>query len=222
MPNKYDYCKQICDAAKKMAAMHLVDGTAGNISVRIPNSDLVAITPTTVPYDEYTPELMCIVDLDGNLIEGTIPPSSETPMHTMLHKQVGKPIAVIHTHSPYATTFACLGEPVCALGQEGLGFGQAIVPCTSRYGLPGTYLLGAEVLRIFDEYPNTHAMLLRNHGNLVFSDTVGSTLELAEYVEFSARMYFQARCIGKPICLSDEQINEINENYKRMKATTRA
>lgn len=210
--------RQVCATAKKMEALQLVDGTAGNISVRVPGTDRVIITPTTLDYDNYTPERMCVVDLEGRPVEGELAPSSETPMHTMVHRYVGREAAVIHTHSPYATTFAALGEPIPVLGQEGLGFGQEVAPVTGQLGLPGTALLGQEVLQLFNNYPDTHVILLRNHGVLVFDNTLAGALDLAGYLEFTARIYYQARLIGKPLTLSAEKIKSINENYKKMHA----
>lgn len=198
--------------------MGLVAGTAGNISVRLPGEDCVLITPSGIPYDLYQSELMCIVDLEGRLLEGTNNPSSETPMHTAIHRTLGRPCAIVHTHSPYATTFAVLGMPIPALSLEGLGFGAPEIPCTDGFVTPGSAMLGETVAGILNRHPGLNGVLLGNHGVVALGDTIEKALGLANCIEFTARLYYQALCIGKPNILTGEQVERQLRFYAELKA----
>lgn len=211
--DRNDIFTQLCIMSQKMEKMGLVGGTAGNISFRLPGEDLVAITPSGIPYDLYTNELMCVVDLEGRLIEGTVKPSSETPLHTMLHRHLKGNNAIVHTHSPFATTFAVLGEPIKAVGLESIKFGAPEIMCTNGFITPGSSRLGEAVIETLDRQPGAKAALLQNHGLIAIGNTIEDALNLANTIEFIARLYFQARCIGEPKVLSAEQISKQIQFY---------
>ena len=102
---------EVIEYANRMLTEGLVKGTSGNVSVRV--GDQVAITPGSVPYPEITPDLVAIVDLDGNHVGGGRP-SSETPLHTLVYRETDAE-AVVHTHSIYATTLACTVDELPAV-----------------------------------------------------------------------------------------------------------
>lgn len=214
--------EQLCEKAMKMEQMGLVAGTAGNISIRIPNSELVLITPSSIPYGEYTPDMMCVVDMDGNLVEGDLQPSSETPLHTMIHKRLVGDHAIVHTHSPYATTFAVLGMPIPVLGLEGLGFGAGQILPTDSFVTPGSPELGDSVIAAFDKQPGSNAVLLQNHGVVALGSAIPDALNLANSVELTARIYYQALCIGKPQVLTGEQVTRQLKFYADLKESFKA
>ncbi|NMA71078.1 MAG: hypothetical protein GX961_04075, partial [Firmicutes bacterium] len=90
----------------------LVTMTSGNASGRDPETGLVVIKPSGVLYDQMTPEDLVIVDLDGNVVEGHLRPSVDTATHLYIYRHRSDVGGIIHTHSPYATSFAALGEPI--------------------------------------------------------------------------------------------------------------
>ena len=90
----------------------LVVGTAGNLSIRA--ADLVAITPSSVDYDELDPGLICVVGLDGEIVEAERAPSSELPMHLLIYGATDA-AAIVHTHAPYATTLATVVDELPAI-----------------------------------------------------------------------------------------------------------
>ena len=102
---------EVIEYANRMLTEGLVKGTSGNVSVRV--GDQVAITPGSVPYAEITPDLVAIVDLEGNHVSGGNP-SSETPLHTLVYRETDA-AAVVHTHSIYATTLACTVDALPAV-----------------------------------------------------------------------------------------------------------
>ncbi|MDR1894428.1 MAG: class II aldolase/adducin family protein [Spirochaetales bacterium] len=215
--NKEELKAKIVEAALFIQKSGLVTGTSGNISARLPEGGLAVITPSGIPYESYSPEIMCLVDLRGTPIEGRFAPSSETPLHTLIYRRVERAAAIVHTHSLYATTFAVLGQPIPALGVEGLGFGEAEIPVTAAYETAGSEELAASVEALLQEHPQTNALLLRSHGLVVFAGDLDEALSLAQGVERTARIYFQARCIGKPETLSPAAIARTMANYANRK-----
>ena len=90
----------------------LVRWTGGNVSARDPESGLVVIKPSGVPYEELRPEHHVIVNLQGDVVQGTLKPSSDTASHLYVYRHMPHVNGVVHTHSPYATAFAALGQPI--------------------------------------------------------------------------------------------------------------
>ena len=88
----------------------LVVWTAGNVSARVPGHDLLVIKPSGVGYDELTPEAMVVCDLDGDVVEGDLAPSSDTAAHAYVYAHMPEVGGVVHTHSTYATAWAARGE----------------------------------------------------------------------------------------------------------------
>src|SRR4030065_420404 len=91
---------------------NLVTWTSGNISRRDPETGWVAIKPSGVMYPDLTPESMVVLDLDGNIVEGTLKPSSDTATHLYIYRQRPDVNGIVHTHSPFATAFAAVGKPI--------------------------------------------------------------------------------------------------------------
>ncbi len=94
----------------------LVKWTGGNISARDPESGLVVIKPSGVMYDELGPEDHVVVNLDGEIMEGDLKPSSDTASHLYIYRHRPDINGIVHTHSPYATAFAALGKPIPVYG----------------------------------------------------------------------------------------------------------
>lgn len=93
-------------------------GTGGNVSVRINDKDLMAVTPSSVKYHETTPADICIVDLSGTVVEGSRAPSVEAGMHAVVYRERPDVNAIVHTHQIYGSVFALLNQPIPALFDE--------------------------------------------------------------------------------------------------------
>jgi L-fuculose-phosphate aldolase len=199
--------RAVAEYGRKMLDQGLTKGTGGNLSARA--DDRVAISPTGVPYDEVTAEDVPVLDLDGNKITGEGEPSSEYPMHTAVHRARDDVGGVVHTHSPYASTFATLGEPVPASHYLVAFIGDKIP--TAGYATFGTEELADLALAALgDEY---NACLLDNHGVLAVGDSVAAAFEVALMVEFCARVHYQAVSIGEPKVLPDDEIDTLREGF---------
>ena len=149
----------------------LVKWTGGNVSARDPETGYVVIKPSGVRYEVLKPADMVVVDLDGNVIEGDLKPSSDTASHLYIYRQRPDVGGVVHTHSPYATAFAAVGKPIpvylTAMADE---FGGPI-PC-GGFALIGSEAIGKVVV---ESIGDSCAVLLKNHG--VF--TVGANATAA-------------------------------------------
>jgi len=104
--------KTVCKLNQDLPRYGLVTWTSGNVSGRDPESGLVVIKPSGVPFEELTPENMVIVDVHGKIVEGALKPSSDVHAHNYVYRHRPDVMGVVHTHSNYATAFAALGRPI--------------------------------------------------------------------------------------------------------------
>ena len=187
----------------------LVVWTGGNISARDPESDLVVIKPSGVPYEELTPENHVIVNLEGDVIEGDLKPSSDTASHLYIYRHRPDVYGVVHTHSPYATAFAAVAQPIpaclTAIGDE---FGGPI-PCAG-FALIGSEDIGKQVI---EHIGSSSAVLLERHGVFTIGSTVRAAVKSAVMVEDAARTVWLARQLGQPQDLSPENLEKLHHRY---------
>ena len=184
----------VLDTARRMLDQGLVEGTAGNISGRLPGG-LVCLTPSSVPYDTMTLDDLVIVDLEGNVVEGTRSPTTEKDLHLATLGRYPEIGAVIHTHAVYATMFALAHEPIPAVIEEVVVYLGGDVGCCEYRGT-GTPELGEEVAaRLADR----GAALLANHGLVTCGATPGKALHNAALAERTAKIVWGARAMGATI-----------------------
>lgn len=120
----------VCNANLRLPAHGLVTFTWGNVSAIDRETGYVVIKPSGVEYDELTPDKMVVVDLDGNVIEGELNPSSDTPTHVYLYRQFENIGGIVHTHSTHATAFAQARMPIEAYGTTHADYFYGAIPCT--------------------------------------------------------------------------------------------
>jgi L-fuculose-phosphate aldolase len=201
-----DLREEVTRVAKQMVESGLVTGTSGNVSVRTPEGEIL-ITPSGIGYGSMEPKDVVLVDLEKHVLEGSLVPSSETPMHTGIYRVRPEVDAVVHTHSPYATTLACLGweiPPVhymlTALSEDGL------IPL-APYATYGTEELAGYAGEALGETRN--ACLLQNHGAITVGESAEEAFSRTVILEEMARIYYQTRLVGEPILLTPEQVEEV-------------
>lgn len=122
--------QEVLEANLALPEHGLVTFTWGNVSGFDKGSGLVVIKPSGVAYDELTAEDMVVVDLEGNVVEGQLKPSSDTATHLILYKHFSGIGGVVHTHSPWATSWAQAGRAIPALGTTHADYYYGEVPCT--------------------------------------------------------------------------------------------
>lgn len=188
---------------------NLVTMTSGNVSGRDPETNLVVIKPSGVLYDDMTPEDMVVVDLDGNVVEGKLKPSVDTATHLYVYKHRSDVNGIVHTHSPYATSFAALGRSIpvylTAIADE---FGCAIP--VGPYAKIGGEEIGKAIVEHIGDSP---AILMKNHGVFTIGNTPEAALKAAVMVEDTAKTVHLALLLGTPDVIPDEEVKRAHERY---------
>ncbi|MEA3358979.1 MAG: L-fuculose-phosphate aldolase [Thermodesulfobacteriota bacterium] len=193
----------------KLVSSKLTTGTGGNLSLFNRREGLIAISPSGIDYLEMRIEDIVLLDIDGEIIEGSRRPSSESNFHTMLYQKRKDINAIIHTHSIYATTIACLNWEIPAVHYL-VGFSGNKVP-VAPYATFGTKKLADNISKTIGNY---NAVLLANHGLITIGVDLSSTFYIAEEIELVAQIYYQSRCIGKPAILSDKEMDKVIKKFK--------
>ena len=187
----------------------LVTWTGGNVSIRHTDTGYVVIKPSGVRYEKMRPEHMVVVDLDGEVIEGDLKPSSDVVSHLYIYRHRPDLNGIVHTHSPFATAFAALGReiPVYLTGQAD-EFGGPI-PC-GGFALIG----GAEIGKVVvDTIGSSSAVLLKNHGVFTVGQTGEAAVKAAVMVEDVARTVWYALQIGQPEEIPPDLVEQLHDRY---------
>ncbi|WP_065189782.1 L-ribulose-5-phosphate 4-epimerase, partial [Gardnerella vaginalis] len=189
---------------------NLVVWTAGNVSQRLHTADLMVIKPSGVRYERLTPESMIVCDLDGNVVDGSYSPSSDTASHAYIYRNMPEVFGVVHTHSTYATAWAAIGENIpCGLTMMGDEFGGPVP--VGPFRLIGSEAIGQGVVETLRKYPKSPAVLMQNHGPFVIGKDAESAVKAASMTEEVAKTMWAARQIGKIIDIKQEDINSLNK-----------
>ena len=187
----------------------LVKWTGGNVSGRDPESGYVVIKPSGVRYEVLKPADMVIIDLEGDLIEGDLKPSSDTASHLYIYRQRPDVMGIVHTHSPYATAFAAVGKsiPVCltAMADE---FGGPIP-------VGGFALIGGEAIGkvVVDAIGTSCAVLLKQHGVFTIGASPTAAVKAAVMTEDVAKTVWLAMQIGHVEVISPDDVGSLHHRY---------
>ncbi len=160
--------EQVLEANLELVKRGLVLYTFGNASGVDRAQGLVVIKPSGVDYEDLRPEHMVVTDLDGNVVEGELRPSSDLDTHTLLYREFAAIGAVVHTHSEYATSFAQAGLPIPALGTTHADYFYGPIPCTdplSEDAIGGRYVheTGMAIVRRFQGHLSRPVMAQPAH-----------------------------------------------------------
>jgi L-fuculose-phosphate aldolase len=202
--------EQIVKYGKKLIESGLTTGTGGNLSVYNANEKLMAISPSGIDYFEIKPEDVVVMDLEGNIIEGSKKPSSEHAMHSILYKKRDDVKSVVHTHSIYSTTIATLNREIKPVHYL-VAFSGKKVPC-AEYATYGTEELAENAYAAMGD--NHNATLLANHGLLTVGNNMATAFATAEEIEFCAEVLYRTEAIGKPTVLPEEEMELMIEKFK--------
>jgi len=183
--------EEVLKTAKDMLRKGLVEGTAGNISARMSDGS-ICITPSSVDYEEMTLEDICVIDLDGEQLDGERGASSEKLLHTAIYKAFDDVQSVIHSHPVYATMFAIARKPIPPCIDEFSIYVGGEVPVT-EYGQSGTQDVGDNAVAVL---ANRGAALLANHGMVAVGPSPAKVLHITALVERSAKIVWGAMALG--------------------------
>ena len=187
----------------------LVRWTGGNVSARDPESELVVIKPSGVRYEALRPQDHVVVNLDGEVVEGNLKPSSDTASHLYIYRHREDVNGVVHTHSSYATAFAAVGKPIpCCLTAIADEFGGEI-PCTD-FALIGNEAIGKQVI---EHIGSSKAVLLEQHGVFTIGKTATAAVKAAVMVEDVAKAVWLALQIGEVVDIDPEAVKNLHARY---------
>lgn len=187
----------------------LVIFTWGNVSAIDRESNLVVIKPSGVSYETMVAADMVVVDLDGNIIEGGLRPSSDTPTHLMLYKAFEGIGGIVHTHSTYATAWAQAGRDIPNIGTTHADYFHDAIPCTdemSRAEVEGNYEkeTGRVIIRCFKNIDPLHTpgALVRNHGPFAWGKDAADAVHNAVVMEQVAQMAYLSYQINPELTMN--------------------
>jgi L-fuculose-phosphate aldolase len=207
--------EQIAAAARRLAGARLVAGTSGNLSARV--GDQVAITPTGGVLAELEPRQVTVVDLEGNVVEGDLAPTSEIDLHLSLYRRY-ETGAVVHSHAPMATALSCVLDELPCVHYEMLMLGGAVrVAPYATFGTPELARVVVEALE------GRSAALMANHGAVTHGVDPAAAVRATELLEWAANVYWNAHAIGTPRVLDESQQRAVVEaalgrGYGRVRA----
>lgn len=197
--------KQIVEYGKKLIESNLTKGTGGNISVFFRKEKLMAITPSGIDYFKLLPEDIVIMDLDGKVVDGKQKPSSEYSMHKIFYERREDINAMVHVHSTYSTTLACMNWELPAVHYLVAISGGRNVRC-AEYATFGTSELAENA---FQAMENRFAVFLANHGLLTGAKDLPNAFNKAEEIEFCAEIYYRTTAVGRPTILDDREMDKM-------------
>ena len=211
--------REVCQANGSLVEHNLVLFTWGNVSAINRKERLVVIKPSGIDYREMQPDQMVIVDLEGNVVDGILNPSSDVLTHLCLYQAFPEIGGVVHTHSEWATIWAQAGIGIPALGTTHADYFRGEIPCTralNRAEIKGDY--EKETGRIIAEtfrnirYQDIPAVLVRGHGPFCWGDSAADAVHHAVVLEQVAKMAYHTLQLN-PDALFDPHLLE--KHYSR-------
>lgn len=201
--------KEIIEIGRIILENQMVIGTWGNISVCIPEDELIAITPSGVDYKTLIPENIPIIDFEGNLIDGNMKPSVELPMHIAIYKNRPEIRAIVHTHSVHCTAMAISRVPIQAVCEDLIQTVGGAVN-VADYHKPGSKELAKAVVKALI---NRKAAIMANHGLVSLGKNLKEALRVAQICEKTAQSILLASNLGGVVELTDQECEEIRSFY---------
>ena len=211
--------EELDELHRRLVSSGLVAWTSGNVSARVPGTELMLIKPSGVEYQDLTPESMVLCDLDGRPAAdsaGTgggngLSPSSDTAAHAYVYRHMPEVGGVVHTHSAYATAWAARGEPVpCVLTAIADEFGGEIP--VGPFALIGGDDIGRGIVETLTGH-RSKAVLMRSHGVFAVGRGPRDAVKAAVMCEDAARTVHLARALGTPQEISKEHVDRLHWRY---------
>lgn len=198
----------------------LITFTWGNVSGIDREANLVVIKPSGVEYDEMTADDMVVVDLDGNIVEGELNPSSDTPTHLELYKAFPELGGIVHTHSRWATIFSQAGIGIPALGTTHGDYFYGEIPCTRKMTpeeINGEYEKETGTV-IIERFMNIQpeqipGVLVHSHGPFTWGKTPEDAVHNAVVAEECAMMAWHTRMINASAPVMQQEL--LDKHYLR-------
>lgn len=191
----------VVTACRELVSTGLVRGTSGNVSIRDPVTGLIAVSPSGTEYATMDPQDVAVLTDDGDVPEGRLMPTTEAGMHLGIYRARSDVRAVVHAHSPFATTLAALREPVPAVHY--ILAKAATTVRVAPYERYGTREIAEACVRTLG---TDQGVLLANHGVVAVGKDIAAAMAVAEAIEYTAEITWRARAIGVPVVLEDDEM----------------
>lgn len=205
---------EVCALHAELTRYGLVVWTAGNVSARVPDRDLMVIKPSGVSYDDLTPGNMVVCDLQGRVVEGDHAPSSDTEAQAYVYRHRPDVGGVVHTHSPYAVAWAARGEAipvVTTMCADEFGGDIPVGP----FAIIGDDSIGRGIVETLHG-SRSPAVLMQNHGVFTIGPTPRAAVKAAVMCEDVARSVHLARQLGEPIRVPDADVARLHDRYQNV------
>ncbi len=215
---EFDLAKhQVVETAQKLVVKGYLLATGGNLSLRITGRQALAVTPSNYDYMKMTPEDVCILDFNLNLLDGHLKPSIESAMHAAIYQVRADVNAIVHTHQVYASTLALINAPIPALFDEQvrfLGRSVEIIP----YAPSGTGMLKNTIAKHVKNHYN--AYIMQNHGVLCFGHDAERAEHNIDILEKCALAYLLALCSERkvskiPLVVREVAFSKLEQERKK-------
>ena len=194
----------VLNACREMVKGNLTVGSWGNISMKCHDGN-IAITPSGTNYEKSKAEDMIITDINGNVIEGKLAPSSERLMHYAIYKKRPDVNAIVHTHSVYSSVLSVTDDKIPPITEDTamiLGNGVNV----SEYAITGTQELADKVVKGLDI---NNATIMKNHGAVTVGNDMERAVIAAQVLEKSAHIFILAKLYGKVNVLPEKDVKEL-------------
>jgi len=208
---KESFKTAIAESGLELLHEGLTVGTWGNLSVKDPETGLIYIKPSGMPYKDITAEDVVVMDRDFRVIEGRRKPSVEFHLHISIMNARPDIFAIIHTHPIYSSVFGVLHEAIPAISEDFAQLvGDRALCC--EYAMPGTPKLAGNVVEALGS--RGKAVLIPNHGAVCVGKNLDEAKKVAAVVEKTAQVYLLARSIGEPHVLSHEDVANMHAFFE--------
>lgn len=210
--------REVAELHAELVRYGLVVWTAGNVSGRVPGTDLFVIKPSGVSYDDLTPENQILCDLDGRPVPGTPgaerSPSSDTAAHAYVYRHLPEVGGVVHTHSPYATAWAARGEAIpCVLTAMADEFGGEIP--VGPFAIIGDDSIGRGIVETLSGH-RSRAVLMLSHGPFTIGKDARDAVKAAAMLEDVARTVHLSRQLGEPLPIDPAHVDSLFDRYQNV------
>ena len=210
--------REVADLHAELVRYGLVVWTAGNVSGRVPGTDLFVIKPSGVSYDDLGPENQILCDLAGRPVPGTPgaerSPSSDTAAHAYVYRHMPEVGGVVHTHSPYATAWAACGEAIpCVLTAMADEFGGEIP--VGPFAIIGDDSIGRGIVETLSGH-RSRAVLMLSHGPFTIGKDARDAVKAAAMLEDVARTVHLSRQLGEPLPIDPAHVDSLFDRYQNV------
>jgi ribulose-5-phosphate 4-epimerase/fuculose-1-phosphate aldolase len=190
--------ERLINSMRVASTPELMPARQGNLSVRDPDTGYLAITPHAYAYAVMTVEDLVVLDPTGSKVAGQHEPSADSRVHATVYRERSDVNAVIHSEPPYVNAFGALGREINTITTNGLKSSRGDVPIMPFWGGPRDENFALEMLKIMGD---RDAVIWRNHGLVVVSDSIELAVDKTIGVEFNAQVLFIALQVGQPQAL---------------------